>query len=114
MDIIQSILVYRINHVNKVIGKFENISKKVYLKNIRPKIKKMDENDEFVKPKQNGDLDIFDKDMEDQFRIEDILIVENGEYKINIKRTIRDESYQIEKKKKEQKQINNYINNFII
>ena len=82
---IQSVLIYNIENKNKVIGKLENVSKNDSLKSIRSKIKKMTESDEFVKPKNNGDSEIFDKDMEEEFSLEDILIKENDVYKLFIK-----------------------------
>ena len=81
---LESIFVYSINNKNKVIGKLKNVSKKESLKNIRPKIKKMTLNDEFVKP-INDKYDIFDKDLEEDFVLKDILIEENEIYKIYIK-----------------------------
>ena len=45
----------------------------------------MTQNDEFVKPMNNYTFDVFDKDMEGDFSLEDILIKENNIYKINIK-----------------------------
>jgi len=68
---IKSILVYSINNRNKVIGKLEGILQKESLRNIRAKIKKMNQNDEFVKPTNDNNFDIFDKDMEDDFTLED-------------------------------------------
>ena len=82
---IKIIFVYSINDKNKVIGKLENISLKESLKEIRPKIKRMTQNDEFVKPTNNYNFDIFDKEMEQDFSLNDILIKENNVYKINIK-----------------------------
>ena len=85
VELIKSVFIYYINNRNKVIGKLENISKKEKLKNIRPLIKKMNKNDEFVKPLNGNDFDIFDKEMEEDFSFDDILIKENGLYKIYIK-----------------------------
>ena len=84
MNNIETIFIYSINNKNKVIGKLENISKSESLKNIRFKIKKMNIDDEFVKP-INNNFDIFDKDMEEDFSLKDILIKENEVYKIYIK-----------------------------
>jgi len=79
------ILVYCITNKNKIIGKLENISKKESLKNIRPKIKKMNQNDEFVKLKNDNNFSILDKDIEEDFSLGDILIEENGIYQIMFK-----------------------------
>ena len=82
---IKIIFVYSIKNKNKVIGKLGNISIKESLKRIRPMIKKMNQNDDFVKPTNNDNFDIFDKDLEDDFLLEDIIINENNVYKIYIK-----------------------------
>ena len=85
MELKRIIYIYSISNKNKIIGKLENVSKKESLKNIRPKIKKMSPNAEFVKPKNNNTYDIFDKEMEGDFSLEDILIEEYGDNKIFIK-----------------------------
>jgi len=82
---IKIIFVYSIKNKNKVIGKIDNISLKESLKRIRPKLKKMNQNDEFIKPINNDNFDIFDKDLEEDFSLEDIIIRENNVYKIYIK-----------------------------
>ena len=51
-QIIKSILVYNINQKDKIIGKLNNISKKETLRNIRPYIRKMDSNNEFISIKE--------------------------------------------------------------
>ena len=75
---IKIIFVYSIKKKNKVIGKIDNISLKESLKRIRPKLKKMNQNDEFIKPINNDNFDIFDKDLEEDFSLEDIIIRENN------------------------------------
>ena len=82
---IKIIFAYFIKSKNKVIGKLENISIKESLKRIRPKLKRMKQNDEFVKPTNYDNFDIFDKDLEEEFSLEDIIIKENNVYKIYIK-----------------------------
>ena len=84
MSNINRVFIYSTNNKNKIIGKLSNISKDETLKQIRPKIKKMDINDELVRP-TNDNYDIFDKDMEEDFCLEDLLIKENDVYKIFIK-----------------------------
>lgn len=66
---IKIIFVYSIKNKNKVIGKIDNISLKESLKRIRPKLKKMNQNDEFIKPINNDNFDIFDKDLEEDFSL---------------------------------------------
>ena len=82
---LQSVFIYSIEDRNKIIGKLGNISIKESLKNIRPKVKKMTKNDVFVKLKSIDNYDIFDKDMEEEFLLEDVLIKEDWVYKIYIK-----------------------------
>ena len=84
IQIINFVYIYSMCNKHKVIGKLENVSIYESLKKIRPKIKKMTKNDEFIKP-INDYFDIFDKDMEEEFCLRDILIKENGVYKIYIK-----------------------------
>ena len=111
-----TILVYYTSDKNKVIGKLKNISIQESLKEIRTKIKKMNPNDEFVKPKNKGNYDIFDKAMEEDFSLEDILIKENGIYKINIKQSsnnilINDNNNNLEKDQPLGQQFNNILEN---
>ena len=68
----------------------------------------MNKNDEFVKPTNDQNFDIFDKEMEEEFSFEDILIKENGLDKIYIKES----SYKvINKDNNINKNINNMNNN---
>ena len=81
---IKSIYIYNINQKNKIIGKLNNISRKETLKKIRPYIRKMNENNEFLSIKKMNETEIIDKDIEDDILIEDILINENEVFKIYI------------------------------
>ena len=83
-EIIKEILIYNINQKDKIIGKLKNISKNEALSKIRPNIKKMTQNNEFVSIKANEEIDTIDKDVEDDFNLEDILINQNGVFKIYI------------------------------
>ena len=96
----ETILVYNIKQKDKIIGKLKNISKNETLRNIRPYLKKMADNNEFISIQKNNDIKIIDKDIEDDFILEDILINENGEFKIYINGEDRSE-------------LNNNINNNI-
>ena len=82
-DNIKSIFVYNLNKKNIIIGKLNNISKNEKLGNIRPKITKMSKDDDFISIK-NKEIDIIDKDIENQIILNDILINENGESRIYI------------------------------
>ena len=73
-----------INQKDKIIGKLKNISKNETLSKIRPNIKKMAQNNEFILIKTNEEIDKIDKDIEDDFTLEDILINQNGVCKIYI------------------------------
>ena len=90
-QIIKSILVYNINQKDKIIGKLNNISKSEKLGNIRPYIRKMNENNEFISIKGNNQKEIIDKDIENDFFVEDILIYEYGIFKIYINVPIKNE-----------------------
>ena len=83
-EIINEILIFNINQKDKIIGKLKNISKNETLSKIRPNIKKMAQNNEFILIKTNEEIDKIDKDIEDDFTIEDILINQNGVCKIYI------------------------------
>ena len=84
-EIIKSILIYDINNRNKIIGRIVKIPKKETLKNVRSKIKKMNDEDEFLMIGNDNNFDAIDKDIEEDFPLEDILIKENEIYKIYIK-----------------------------
>ena len=86
---IDYVYIYSISDKHKIFGKSENVSKYESLKEIRPKIKSMSKSDEFVKP-MNGDFDSLDKNTEEDFCLRDILINENGVYKIYIKKSNND------------------------
>ena len=90
-QIINMILIYNINQKDKIIGKLNNISTKETLRNIRPYIRKMDSNNEFISIKGMNQKEIIDIDVEDTFLIEDILIYEYGVFKIYINRLIKNE-----------------------
>ena len=110
---VEKLFIYSTNNKNKILGKLENISKKEKLKNIRAKIKKMNKDDEFVKPTNNNNIDIFDKDMEEDFSLEDILIEENELFKIYIKES--DEmAISTDKILKNMKKNNLFSNEYII
>ena len=81
---INAIFVYNINQKDKIIGKLKNISKEETLQNIRPNIRKMTQDNEFISINEKKEIKIIDKDIEDEFTIEDILINEKGELKIYI------------------------------
>ena len=87
-EIIKSILIYDINNRNKIIGRIVNIPKKETLKNVRSKIKKMNDEDEFLMIGNDNNFDAIDKDIEEDFPLEDILIKENEIYKINIRKSM--------------------------
>ena len=81
---IEQILIYNINKKDKIIGILRNISKNEILGEIRPQIRKMNENDEFILYKGTKEIETIDKEIEDDFTIEDILINENEKFKIYI------------------------------
>jgi len=83
-QIFNAILVYNINQKDRIIGKLRNFSKNETLNNIRPYIKKMTENNEFISIKKTKDIETIDKDVEYDFTIEDIIIQEKGELRIYI------------------------------
>ena len=82
---IDYVYIYSISDKHKIIGKLEHASIYESLRGIRPKIKLMSKSDEFVKP-MNGVFDSLDKDTEEDFCLRDILINENGVYKIYLKK----------------------------
>ena len=86
---IDYVYIYSISDKHKILGKLENVSKYESLKEIRPKIKSMSKSDEFVKP-MNGVFDSLDKNTEEDFCLRDILINENGAFKIYIKKSNND------------------------
>ena len=88
---INMILIYNINQKDKIIGKLNNVSTKETLRNIRPYIRKMDSNNEFISIKVMNQIETIDIDVEDTFLIEDILIYEYGVFKIYINGPIRNE-----------------------
>jgi len=79
---IKEILVYNINKKDKIVGILKDILKGETLKNIRTKIKKMDERDEFIKYINNDNINIIDKEIEEDITIESILINDKETYKI--------------------------------
>ena len=81
---IKSILVYNINQKDIIIGILKDISQKESLENIRQKIKKMTLNNNFISLKENQKIEIIDQDIESDFLLEDIIINENGVFKIFI------------------------------
>lgn len=82
-SIIPLISVYFINQNNKIVGRLKGISKEESLDNIRPKLKKMAAQHEFVQIKE-GKVEYVDIDIESDFSLEEILIKENGDMKIYI------------------------------
>ena len=86
-EMIKSIFIYDINNRNTIIGRITNISKKEKLKDLRPKIKKMSDDDVFLMTGNDINFDAIDKEIEEDFPLEDILIKENDIYKINIRKS---------------------------
>ena len=84
-QIIDSIFVYDINQKDKIIGKLKGVNKKESIKKLRPYIKKMEKDDEFISLNEEKE-EIIDKDIEDDFLLEDIIISEKGLFKIYIKK----------------------------
>ena len=82
--IIKAIYIYNINQKDKIIGKLKDISRDAPLANIRPQIKKMTDYQEFIKFKENGETQTINREVEEDFCIEDILLKEI-EFKIFIK-----------------------------
>ena len=79
---IKEILVYNINEKDKIVGLLKDILKGETLKNIRNKIKKMNDMHVFIKYINNEKINIIDKDIEEDFTIESILINDKETYKI--------------------------------
>ena len=86
-EMIKSIFIYDINNRNTIIGRITNISKKEKLKDLRPKIKKMNDDDVFIMTGNDINFDAIDKEVEEDFPLEDILVKENDIYKINIRKS---------------------------
>ena len=84
-QIIDSIFVYDINQKDKIIGKLKGVNKKESIKKLRPYIKKMEKDDEFISLNEEKE-EIIDKDIEEDFLLEDIIISEKGLFKIYIKK----------------------------
>ena len=84
-QIIDSIFVYDINQKDKIIGKLKGVNKKESKKKLRPYIKKMEKDDEFISLNEEKE-EIIDKDIEEDFLLEDIIISEKGLFKIYIKK----------------------------
>ena len=84
-QIFDSIFVYDINQKDKIIGKLKGVNKKESIKKLRPYIKKMEKDDEFISLNEEKE-EIIDKDIEEDFLLEDIIISEKGLFKIYIKK----------------------------
>jgi len=79
---IKEIFVYNINEKDKIVGILKAILKGETLKNIRNKIKKMNDMHVFIKYINNEKINIIDKEIEEDFTIENILINDKETYKI--------------------------------